>query len=56
MNRGSGEVKDRTLRCEFVCEFEGADEFDEGSVLADTGAGVGVREGLVMIVPWPLAA
>jgi hypothetical protein len=34
---------------------EGAEDVDEGSVRMG-GAGGGVRDGLVMIVPWPLAA
>jgi len=53
---GSGKIGDVTLRYEFVDGSAGAEVVDDGSVLAGAGAGVGVRDGLVMIAPWPLAA
>jgi hypothetical protein len=49
-------VQDITLRCELTGESEGTDEVDEGPVLVGAGAGVGARDGLVIIMPWPLPA
>jgi len=56
MDSKVGIVEDGTLRCELAGGSEGAEEADDGSVLECAGAGVGVREGLVIIVPCPLAA
>jgi hypothetical protein len=46
--------RERTLRCRLGSVFDGAEEEDEKLVVV--GGGVGARDGLVMIVPWPLAA
>ncbi len=58
---GGGEEQEQcslysTLRCRFgSVSYEVAEEGPERLVVVGRGGG-GIRDGLVMMVPWPLAA